>query len=181
LKIFGEGVNKLGSSGSSVIVGRKVAVIVGVRVGGFGETPGSSVGGISVGPSVFMANGSRVAVDVGKLVTVGAIVFVGPVVGVSKIERSTASKAEHPVIIKARRSDKVFFMVPQKMYWDYCINCIRFDGIIFPFGFSLIDISPQFGSLNRFIQIDHNFLRICTFTTSFVFVIPASSFGEFAG
>jgi hypothetical protein len=113
------------------MVGRNVAVKVGVRVGGTGETPGSNVGGISVGPSVFKANGSRVGVDEGKLVTVGRGVSVGPTVAGVRKERSMG-RAEHPVMMRARRSDKVFFtivlyMVPQKNYWDYCINCIRFE------------------------------------------------------
>jgi len=116
------------------MVGRNVAVRVGVRVEGTCVTEGSSVGGISVGPSVFMANGSRVGVDVGNLVTVGTSVSVGPAVAGVRNERSTG-RAEQPVMMNARKSDIVLFMVPQKIYWDYCINCIRFDGIIFPFRF----------------------------------------------
>ena len=136
--MFGDGVNKLGSIGSRVIVGRKVAVVVGVRVNGLGVTPGSSVGGISVGPSVFIENGSRVGVAVGNSVTVGATVFVGAAVAVFRNDRSTSGRAEHPVSMIARRIDMVLFtLVPQNLCWDYCINCIRFDGIIFPFRFSL--------------------------------------------
>ena len=119
------------------MVGRNVAVGGGVRVGNFGVTPGSKVAGISVGPSVFNANGSRVAVDVGKRVTVGATVSMGPAVAGVRKERSTG-KAEHPVMMMASRIDNVFFMVPQKFYWDYCINCIRFDGIVFPFRFCIL-------------------------------------------
>jgi hypothetical protein len=127
--MFGDGVNRLGSIGSSVIVGREVPVDVGVRVGGWVETPGSSVSGISVGPSVFRAKGSRVAVEVGNFVTVGAIVFVGPTVAVFKNDRSKG-RAEHPVIIRARNRDRICFtLVPQKICWDYCINCIRFEGL----------------------------------------------------
>lgn len=133
--------NKLGSNGSSVMVGRKVAVGGGVRVGNFGVTPGSNVADISVGPSVFSANGSRVAVDVGKRVTVGATVSVGPAVAGVRKDRS-AGKAEHPVMMMASRIDNVFFMVPQKFYWDYCINCIRFDGIVFSFRFCSLANSP---------------------------------------
>jgi hypothetical protein len=58
-----------------------------------------------------------VGVDVGNFVTVGAVVFVGPTVGVFKNDRSNG-RAEHPVMIRARRRDTVFFtivlcMVPQ--------------------------------------------------------------------
>ena len=115
-------------------MGRNVAVVVGVRVNGLGVTPGSSVGGISVGASVFIENGSRVGVAVGKSVTVGAAVFVGAAVAVFRNDRSTSGKAEHPVSMMARRMDMVLFtLVPQNLCSDYCINCIPFDGIIFPF------------------------------------------------
>jgi len=43
-KIFGDGVYKLESSVSNVIVGRGVLLGVEVRVGGGGDTPGSNVG-----------------------------------------------------------------------------------------------------------------------------------------
>ena len=150
--------NRLGSTGSSVIVGRNVAVVVGVRVGGLGVTPGSSVGGISVGPSVFIANGSRVGVADGNNVTVGAVVFVGAAVAVFRNDKSTSGKAEHPVMMIARRRDTIFFtfmlcMVPQNVCWDYCINCIRFDGIIFPFLFFHKNSPLQTGPLALFANI----------------------------
>jgi hypothetical protein len=103
------------------MVGRKVSVNIGVRVAGKGVTPGSNVGGIAVGPSVFRAKGSREAVGEGKRVTVGSTVFDGPTVGVFRKDKSTG-RAEHPVMMMARRRVTVFFMVPQILCWDYCIN-----------------------------------------------------------
>jgi hypothetical protein len=89
----------------SVIVGRSVAVNGGVFEAGRGVTPGSSV---AVGPSVFVANGSRVAVEVGKLVALDGGVFVGPAVAGVRKERSSGM-AEHPLMSIARTMSTIFF------------------------------------------------------------------------
>ena len=102
--------NRLGSSGSSVIVGRSVGKGDGVRVAGDCVNPGSSVEGISVGASVFRVKGSRVEVGEGMSVTVGMGVSDGPTVGVNKKERSSGT-AEHPVIAMARRMMMTFFII----------------------------------------------------------------------
>ena len=110
------------------MVGRAVVVSVGVRVGGGGETPGSSVGGTSVGAGVLMANRSRV----GMRVTVGCGVSVGTGVAGVRKDRSEGN-AEHPVRMIARRMMTVFFagvlcMDSSKVVMDNFINCILFDG-----------------------------------------------------
>jgi len=72
---LGEGVNKLGSIGSSVMVGR----VVGVNVGkGVSVRSGVPVGGVVVGSGVLITNKSGVCVA-GKPngVTVGPTVFTG--------------------------------------------------------------------------------------------------------
>jgi hypothetical protein len=56
-KILGEGVKSVGSSGSRVMVGRKVGVKVGTTVL---VTSGVPVSGLEVGPSVLRANKSGV-------------------------------------------------------------------------------------------------------------------------
>jgi hypothetical protein len=75
--IFGEGVNRLGSIGSSVMVERKVAVNAGT---GVSVIRGNPVGGVFVAGEVLMTNRSGVleagnengvAVGAGELVTVG--------------------------------------------------------------------------------------------------------------
>ena len=77
INTLGEGVNRLGSTGSSVIVGRMVAVKVCV---GVSVTAGVPVGGVVVGGWVFNTNRfgvkvgckeNGVAVGPGELVTVG--------------------------------------------------------------------------------------------------------------
>ena len=72
---MGEGVNKLGSIGSSVMVGR----VVGVKVGkGVSVRSGVPVGGVVVGSGVLITNKSGVCVA-GKPngVTVGPSVYTG--------------------------------------------------------------------------------------------------------
>src|SRR6186997_1639325 len=59
-KRLGDGVKRVGSSGSSVIVGRKVGVNVGTAVS---VTIGVPVEGVVVGPSVLITNKSGVLLD----------------------------------------------------------------------------------------------------------------------
>jgi len=80
IKGFGPGVNKFGSTGSIVMVGRVVTVKLGI---GVLVTRGVPVGGVLVGPWVLMANRSGVLVlSSGINVTVGIGEFAGGGVGV---------------------------------------------------------------------------------------------------
>jgi hypothetical protein len=77
--MLGEGVNKLGSSGSRVMVGRKVGVRVGCGVSVMGGVP---VGGVpvTVDSSVLNTNTSSVCVgsrEKGVAVKAGGLVGVG--------------------------------------------------------------------------------------------------------
>lgn len=80
-KRFGDGVNKLGSIGAIVMVGRNVTVKVGT---GVSVTSGVPVEGVLVGPWVLMTNrlgvkvvgsANGVAVGCGELIVCGAGVF----------------------------------------------------------------------------------------------------------
>ena len=134
--MLGEGVNKLGSTGSSVMVFRKVGIGLAVRVGVGGVTEGSYVGRISVGPSVLTANGSRVEVGEGKRVTVGCGVNVGSGVDGVRKDRSSGS-AEQAVMSTVRNNVTIFFMISSEEWHTqfytlqnrgHYINCILFDG-----------------------------------------------------
>jgi len=132
LNICGEGVKRFWAMGRSVIVGMVVGKSVGVRVGGTTVIFGSCVDGTCVGPAVFTANKSRVAVGVGNCVTVGTGVLLGPTVGVGPVfknGRFTGGNAEQPATMAAITMMNIFFIrSSSNNFMEYCINCIPFDG-----------------------------------------------------
>jgi hypothetical protein len=110
-KILGEGVNRLGSTGARVIVGRNVGVKVGSGVG-VSVGSGVPVPGVPVGSSVLSTNRSGVFVGPSeKGVAVGAGELVS--VGVPKKGIETGSPL-HPESRKIRiRTRLNFFIRPR--------------------------------------------------------------------